>query len=1034
MADTRFFRVFAAFTVAVCFLFAGSYSTEALGQVVRGTVTDAETEDPLPGVNVVVQGTTTGTTTDVTGEYELTLPSEDAVLVFSFVGYDTQEISVDSRSEISVALEESIGELQELVVVGYGTRERTDVTGSVERVEAEQFESQNMTQITDMLTGTVAGFAANQSTDPAGGGSLEIRGPTSLTAGTDPMIVLDGAIYEGSLRDINPADIETIDILKDASSAAVYGAKAASGVVLITTTRGARGKPTINYSSRAGIARPTRERRPFGPEEYVQFRADWFRTVFPNQDYHYYTSPDELPGDISVEEWRNMSESPLEDDTREFLRRLAFFPIEQDNYINGQTTDWYDVVMRNGLRQSHDLSVSGGSGNTKYYWSIGYVNNEGLRVGDEFSTVRSRLNVQYDVVDWLGVGINSHFADRDEGNVPSSMGFYANSPYGQVYDEDGNLERLAHGHTFNPLLEHKLRDRSRRIDSFFGKLYADISLPFGIEHQVSFQPRFETMRHLEFRGTDVRWGGDPNQDQSRGFRQRYTQQEWTVDNLLTWNREFGINAFDVTLLHSIEESREWFERMSNQNFSPNEQLGFHGLQFGDSPSITTNDMRLTGDAMMARLNYGLLGKYLLTASIRRDGYSAFGQEQPRAIFPALAAAWQLGNEEFFDADWVDQFKIRFSWGVNGNRDIGAYSALARLSSNLWYDGTSTRVGVYNSTLANPSLRWEKTESFNIGTDIALLDNRLALTLDAYSATTTDLLMNRRLPSLTGFSNVMTNLGRLNNRGFESTIRAKKVFNPNLSWNSEFVFSLNRNKIISLFGDVGEYTILGETRNGELPDFTNQWFPGRAIDAVWDYDWIGVWQAHEADKAAQYGMRPGDFKSVDVNGDDRYRAEDDKKFIGHRQPRYRLGLRNEVSFLGNWSASVFIRADLGHIGAEPEALNPGEESNDRRGRHVGPVPYWTEGNPINNYARLDLLTGGYGGGIMIYRPRSFVRIQDLSLSYRLPVSMAQTLQMQNLRVFGSVRNLATFTKWPHWDPESGRSPMPATYTVGLSLSL
>jgi TonB-linked SusC/RagA family outer membrane protein len=1014
-------------------LIVGSPGT-ALGQEVQGTVTDAQTEEPLPGVNVVVRGTTVGTTTDIDGAYELTLPSADAVLSFSFVGYITREVPVDGQTEINVALEESVGALDELVVVGYGTRERSDVTGSVERVEAEQFDTQNMTQLTDMLTGTVAGFAADQSTDPAGGGSLEIRGPTSLTAGTDPMIVLDGAIYDGSLRDINPADIETIDILKDASSAAVYGAKAASGVILITTTRGATGKPTINYSSRVGITQPTYARRPYGPEEYVKFRADWFRTVFPDQQYHYYTSPDQLPDNMSTEEWRAMSESPLEDNTREFLRRLAFFPIEQNNYINGETTDWYDVVMRNGLRQSHDLSIAGGSDNTSYYWSIGYVDNQGLRVGDQFSTIRSRLNVEYEAVDWLSVGLNSQFAARDEGNVPASMGFYANSPYGQVYDEDGNLERLAHGHTFNPLLEHQLRDRERRIDSFFGKLYADISLPYGIEHQISVQPRFETMRDLEFRGTDVRFGGDPDQDQSQGSRERYTRQDWTIDNLLTWNREFGINQFDLTLLHSVEESQEWFERMTNQNFSPNEQLGFHGLQFGDSPGISTNDMRVTGDAMMARLNYSLMNKYLLTASVRRDGYSAFGQEQPRATFPAVAAAWQLANENFFDLDWVNQLKLRVSWGQNGNRDIGAYSALARLSSNLWYDGTNTRVGVYNSTLANPALRWEKTESFNVGMDLAVLNNRVTLTLDAYDATTTDLLMNRRLPSLTGFSNVTTNLGRLNNRGFESTLRTRKVFNADLTWNSEFIFSLNRNEIVALFGDTGEYTLLGETRSGELPDFTNQWFPGRAIDAVWDYEVTGVWQEDEADEAAQYGMRPGDFKSVDVNDDGIYRAEDDKQFIGHLQPRYRLGFRNEVSFLNNWSASIFLRADLGHIGAYPEALNPGEESNDRRSRHVGPVPYWMPQNPINDYARLDLLTGGYGGGVMIYRPRSFLRIQDISLSYRLPPDIAGAVLMQNMRIFGSIRNLATFTKWPHWDPESGNSPMPVTYTIGLNLSL
>ncbi len=1000
---------------------------------VTGSVIDGETGEPLPGVNISVEGTTTGTSTNVDGEYSLEVPGPESVLVFSFIGYKTQKITVGEQRVIDVVLEQDLGRLDEVIVVGYGTQERRDLTGSVDRIEKETFQNQNITQLGDMLAGTIAGFSANQSTDPAGGSSMEVRGPTSLTAGTDPMIVLDGAVYNGSLRDINPNDIETVDILKDASSAAIYGAKAASGVVLITTSKGNIGKPTIDYSSRVGVTTPTKERRPFGPEEYIDFRADWFRTVFPGQEYHYYTSPEELPDDMSRDEWRNLSESPLEDNTREYLRRLAFFPIEQENYINGETTDWYDVVMQNGIRQQHDLSVSGGSDRATYYWSIGYTDNEGLRVGEEYSTVRSRLNIDLEVVEWLNVGVNAQFSDRDEGGVPASM-FYANSPFGQVYDDQGNLERLAHGHTNNPLLEHKLRDRDRRVNSFFSNVYADVSLPFGIEYNLSFQPRYETMRHLEFRSTDVRFGGDPDQDQSEGFRDRYSQYEWMVDNLVKWNKQVGIHDFDVTLLYTVEESNELSEFMLNRNFAPNEQLGYHGLQFGDNPEIETYDTETSGDGMMARLNYTLMDKYLLTASIRRDGYSAFGQDEPRATFPAAAIAWQISEEEFFDIDPINQLKLRLSWGVNGNRDIGPYSALAQLGSNLWYDGSSTQVGVYNSSLANPGLVWERTESFNVGLDVELLESRISLTMDAYDATTTDLLMDRRLPALTGFDNVTTNLGKLNNRGFELTLRSNNINSSDVNWSSELVFSLNRNKIKSLFGDQGEYTLLGETRSGELPDFTNQWFIDRAIDAVWDYDNVEVWQEDEAEMAAEYGLRPGDFKALDVNGDNNYRAEDDKRFIGHEQPRYRLGLRNEVSFLGNWTASMFIRADLGHIGAYPGALNPGEESNDRRNRHVGPIPYWTPQNPSNEYARLDLRTGPYGGGLMIYKPRSFVRIQDFSVAYALPSALTERLPLQNLRVFGSARNLATFTKWPHWDPESGSSPMPSTYTIGINLSL
>jgi TonB-dependent starch-binding outer membrane protein SusC len=363
-----------------------------------------------------------------------------------------------------------------------------------------------------------------------------------------------------------------------------------------------------------------------------------------------------------------------------------------------------------------------------------------------------------------------------------------------------------------------------------------------------------------------------------------------------------------------------------------------------------------------------------------------------------------------------------------------YASLARLQTNSWFNGTSTRVGVFNSTLSNADLRWERTESINIGVDLGLFENKLDLTLDYYDRTTTDVLMNRLLPIMTGFNNITSNLGELGNKGFEATLNTVNLRHKNFTWRSNLVFSLNRNKIKKLFGDTGQYTLLGETRTGDIPDYSNQWFPGQAVDVVWDYKPAGVWQVDEAEAVKSYNMRVGDFKSVDVNGDGKYTDLIDKQFIGFTQPRYRLGLRNDFTFLTNFTASVFVRSDLGHIDEYTPALNRGWESNDRRSRDVGPVPYWTPENPINDYARLDVGTSGYGGGLRIYKPRSFVRIQDVSLSYNLPSALTERVQLNNFRVFASVRNLATFTKWPHWDPESGDSPMPKTYTMGLSLSL
>ncbi|SMO62754.1 SusC/RagA family TonB-linked outer membrane protein [Fodinibius sediminis] len=1005
---------------------------------VEGTVIDGETGEPLPGVNISVEGTTKGTTTNVEGKFSLEVAGPESVLIFSFIGYKTQKITVGEQRTITIVLEQDLGRLDEVIVVGYGTQERSDLTGSVERLEGETFKDQNITQLSDMFTGTIAGFEANQSSNAAGGSSMQIRGTNSLQADTEPMIVLDGAVYNGSLRDINPNDIETIDVLKDASSAAIYGAKAASGVILLTTTKGAAGKPTINFSSEVGFREPLNDRRPYGPMEYIQFRKDYFRTVFPDQPEYYYTHPDNLPDGISLEEWRNYSDSNLSNDIDEYLSRLRFFPEEQEVYKAGnspadETIDWYDVVMRRGVQQSHNLSIEGGSEDAQYYWSIGYDENEGIRVGDQYSAIRSRLNVNFDILEWLSASANIQWSDRNETSIPGSLGFYSNSPFARQFDEDGNLKRRPHGHTNHPLLNYYRFDQDDRNRSLFSNLSFDIGLPFGFEHNVSFQPRYEYGRFFSFMSTDESVGG-LEADISTGSRSHFEAFEWRVDNLLTWKKEFGIHDFDVTLLHTVERNREWSSSLVNQRFSPNQELSYHGIGFGVDPGVGAYDMTVSGDGMMARLNYSLLSRYLITASIRRDGYSAFGQDLPRANFPSVAFAWRIAQEDFFDVDWVEQLKMRLSWGINGNREIGAYAALADVSSQTWYDGTSTRVGSYINTIGNPDLAWERTESINIGLDVSFFASRINVNLDYYDARTSDLLMNRQLPSLTGFDNVTVNLGELGNRGFEMSFNSVNINSENLSWNSNFVFSLNRNKVRKLFGDTGEYRLLGQSRTGEIPDFDNEWFPGRALDEVWDYDIIGVWQEDEAEEAEKYGMRPGDFKAVDPNDDNRYVDLDDKRFIGFLEPRYRLGLRNQVDFLGNWSASVFVRADLGHIGGYPEALNGGAESNDRRSRNVGPVPYWTPENTINDYARLDVSTSGYGGGLMIYKPRSFVRIQDATLSYTVTSEFTERVKLRNMRVYVSGRNLATFTNWPHWDPETGRTPLARSFMMGVNLAL
>lgn len=1012
----------------------------AFDQQVSGTVTDAQSKETLPGVNIMVKGTTIGTVTDIDGSYNLDVPGPESVLVFSFIGYVTEEITVGNQNVIHVALGASATDLDEVVVIGYGTQKKSDLTGSVARVSAETFQDLPMTQLTDMLVGTVAGFNANQGTSAAGGSSLEIRGPTSINASTSPLIVVDGAIFHGSISDINPNDIETIDILKDASSAAVFGSRAAAGVLMVTTKKGLTGKPTINFSASIGMTEVTNDFKPYDAEGYLGFRRDVLRAYNPTYPGFYYDNPDRLPDGVSLEQWRNASNNPQTDNTQEWLSRLNFFPVETENYLNGRTVDWYREVIRKGMRQNYDVSIGGGSENITYYWSIGYQDNEGVILGDRFSSVRSRLNVDFQVTDWLSVGMNTQFADRNESFVQANLNqMYIMSPYGSMFDEDGKIEWYPGGFaTSNPLINYYGQDRLKKVNTIFSSMYANLDLPLGIVYRVSFQPRYAFTKDYNFWSSETITGG---QTRSNGYgtRDEASSYGWMVDNLFSWNKMFGIHQFDVTLLYNIEKSNNWGSSLTNQTFVPNQNLGFHGIQFGTNPSVSSNDTQVTGDAAMARVNYTLMDKYLFTGSIRRDGYSAFGIQNPRAVFPAAAVAWKVSDEGFFNLDFVDQLKARASWGINGNREIGAYAALAQLSSTLYYDGSNVQVGVYNNTLANHGLVWEKTEALNFGLDISMFESKIDLSLEYYDMTTTDLLMNRLLPEITGFTNITSNLGELGNRGFEMNLTSVNISKSNFTWRSNLAFSLNRNKIKSLFGDYEEVEIDGEIVRREVPDYSNEWFPGEAIDRVWNYDVLGIWQLDEADEANVYRLRPGDFKARDVNNNGVYEALEDKMFIGYLQPRYRIGFRNEFTFLNNFSASIFVRADLGHLKEFAAGLRRGgSDTFDRR--NTSDFPYWSPENPTNDFARINTNENVFGGGIMIYKPGSFVRIQDVSLSYNLPATLSNRLRVNNARVFTSVRNLYSFDKWPGWDPESGNNssghnlPMPRIYTLGVNLSL
>lgn len=1026
-------------------------STKAIQQKfkISGTVTD-ENGQPLPGANIIEKETSNGSQTDFDGKFTLEVVNENAILEVSYLGFITQQISVNGQSNVSVSLIEDPANLDEVVVIGYGTAKKSDLTGAVTRLDATKFENQSATNVLEILSGTVAGFNSNQSPSASGGGSLEIRGANSLTASTEPLIVLDGVIYNGSLSDINPNDIASLDVLKDASSAAVYGSRAASGVLIINTKKGS-GTVKINFSNEVGFSQIANHIRPFGPEGYLDFRRDFFNVADRTAPEAFYQNPNNLPDSVNLNDWRNYSNNPNSDNTLEWLNRLNFFDEEIENYLNGNTTNWYDKVTQTGFRQSTDINASGKKESTSFFLSFGYTDNEGVIIGDEFKAYRARLNLETDINNWLTFGVNTHFSSQDFSSVPanfdlgsgSQSGAFRPSPYGKDLNDDGTFNLLPHGYvqSSNPLGDYYDKQNEDIRNNLFGVLYANVKLPFGFSYRISYQNRFDFNRDYEFWPSTTRTGSLNNPIGGLGYGRRndFNQHEWMVDNILSWNKEFGNHAFDATFLWNVEELSNSRSIQESSNFSPNENLGFNGLQFGEFQSISNNDLKRRADALMARLNYRFMDKYLLTASIRRDGFSAFGQRNPRATFPAAALGWVVSKEPFFPEDGlVNNLKLRVSWGENGNRSIGAYTALARLTQNLYLTEDGVAQGIDFASLANPNLRWEQTASLNLGIDFGLLKNKINGSIEFYKSNTTDLLVSRELPSITGFESITTNIGEVQNKGIEATINTFNIDKRNFSWNSSFIFSLNRNEIVELFGDTETVTINGVEVNRPLADTQNGWFPGESIDRIWDYNIEGVWQLGQENEAAVYGQLPGDFRSTDANNDNLYTQLEDKKFLGYSTPRWRLGIRNDFTFFKNFNLSTFLRGEFGHKGRMPELTWPGSNIYDRVNTYN--LPYWTPENPTNEYGSLLQNNGVYENGLDVYRDRSYLRIQDVTLSYNLPDTLLEKMKLDRIRVYASVRNLYTFTKWEGLDPETGSGtgsdnvPLPRIFSFGVNISL
>jgi TonB-linked SusC/RagA family outer membrane protein len=1003
-----------------------------IDRTITGKVLSREDNIGIPGVTVVVKGTTTGTTTDVDGKYQLEIKDGQTVIVFSAVGFVTQEKEVGNASAIDVSLASDQKTLDEVVVVGYGTQKKRDLTGAVSQINTARLENENPNSVQDILRGNVAGLNVGMSPSAKGGGSLLVRGRNSINAATSPLLVLDGTIYYGELSDINPNDIETIDVLKDASSTAVFGAKAASGVILITTKKGKEGKTIVNINSNIGFGNVSKNQPVLGPDEFVAWRGDVMKNINASYKPHQFDNPANLPGDITLNQWLAYDGS-TGDPTTIWLQRLGMQPVEIENYKAGRSVDWYSKVFQTGFRQDHTVSLSGRKEAVSYYMSLGYLNNEGIITGDQFKTIRGRVNLEGQVSKFLSVGVTTQFSDRDESQVPVDYGLARIlSPWGSEFNEDGSYKWRPNNEASggnHPYYARQFIDRNTKFTTLNTTLYGNVTLPFGFSYRINYTPRYEFYERFNHESSKhAEWASVGG----RSSRQNRKTFNWQVDNILKWNKTFGVHNFDATFLANAEKYQRWDNTMNNTGLLPTDALGYHGIGGGINPIISSNDSYSTGDAMMARLFYSLKDRYMVTLSTRRDGYSAFGQKNPRATFASAALGWVFTDEKFWKSSWLNYGKFRVSWGSNGNRDIGLYEALSDLNTGKYLhvkpDGTVYLVNqLYVNRMQNANLRWERTASFNLGLDFGLFNNKLEGSVEVYNSSTTDLLVQRALPDILGFSSVWDNLGEVNNKGVEFSLNSVNINKENFSWRTTANFQLNRNKIVSLYGDKDE--------NGrEKDDVANRRFIGHALDEIWNYRVLGVWQTNEADEAGKYGVKPGDFKIKDVDGDGKY-TNADKEFQGYTNPRFRWTLRNDFKLFKVLDVGIAMYSYWGHKAGFNQMKNR-DGFLDRTSSYR--FPYWTPENPTNEWARLYSSEGG-ATGFTTYRNRSFIRLDNISLGYTVPKSLVQKAKIDNLKFFFSMKNIGYYApKWDFWDAEpdddGNNVPTPRLLTFGIDITL
>jgi len=970
-------------------------------RIITGTVTEASTGNPMPGVNIVVTGTTIGALTDINGKYSIEIPPGAKSLTFSFIGMETQEITIGALTSIDIKMFESAIRLDEVVVVGYGTQKKSDITGAVASLGAERLEMTPNLNIAQAIQGAVPGVIVQTSTAGAvADQSIMIRGRNSILASNNPLIVVDGISYSGSLSDLNPNDVKSIEMLKDASAAAIYGSRGANGVILVTTKMGETGKPKISY-----------------------------------EGYYSVQSFVKLPDLMDGEQFYNY--------------KTVFCPdlitqSEQEIYDSGQWTDWLDLALRNGNGTEHNLSVSGGFNKTNYYISGGVLKVRGLAVNDDYLRLTSRINLDTEITDWLTIGTRTQLSYGDQGGIsPEDIEYdeqgnitsrswdyvFTMNPLSKAYDENGNLTIYPweeDPHWANPLQGTLATDTYETYQAISNN-YVIVKFPFipGLQYRINAGIKIRFRDRNTYYGRNTTTGYENSGSASTG---RYRDNTTVIENIVDYNREFGKHKLFLTGVYSFESDKRRRATVTMKQFPHDFLTWYSAGQAGViSPGYSYNETALT--SQMLRLNYSYDSRYLLTLTGRRDGFSGFGVKTKWGVFPSVALGWNIADENFFP--WkgiINELKLRGSYGLNGNQAVGAYETISRLSSGSYVTGTTTLAGYVPSKLGVDNLGWESTKTFNMGVDFGLLSNRLTGDVSYFKSNTFDLLLNRSISPVHGITSITQNIGKTENQGFEASFVSRNIVKNNFQWITSANITFIKNKIVSLYGELNE--------NGEeIDDVGNKWFIGQPIRVNYGYVWEGVWQVDEADEAALYGTQPGYIKIEDVVGDDHQITAEDRQIVGQRDPKFLWGMTNTWSYK-NLSLSVFIHGMHGITKENPLMIDYSRNGGSEARRNITNHAFWILENP-NTIHPIARPNSWFEHGVtpMPIEKAGFVRVKDITLSYDLAKSLFNRLGFDKLQLYFTGRNLFTITNWTGLDPELDNQssvPLQKEFVFGLNL--